>query len=221
MREKPKNEIAEQVANFWDWWERGRSLVQQIGPLRSLLVGALNLAWVWAAWFWNNVSWYIAFTLFLIGAASSLIFIHKIQVIRATAKFNPRDYEKFGKELVELSQEIFRFLADRQRDHSELHRANPRGDASAAYDTWQADRDFEAVTGKLFFERFGPRVMGSLALLQRIGITMPPHMIFSAQSRPNGLPQFLGAIGELLARGNIADAIAISNDREFMWQIAH
>ncbi len=220
METKPQNQIAERVAGLWDWWERARSLVGQVGPLKSLLVGAVNIAWVWAAWFRDNVPWYVAVLLFLVAAALSLIVLHKVQVIRATAAYNPRDYQQFGRALTELSQEIFRFLADRQRTHGDVHRANPRG-AEGGFDAWQADRDFEAVTGRLFFEQFGPRVMGSLALLQRIGIAMPPHMISIAQYRPNGLPQFLGTMGDLLSRGNIADAVAISNDRDFMWQIGH
>lgn len=140
-------------------------------------------------------------------------------IAKAMTRFDPTKHVEFGMELVGLSEEIFRFLADRQREISSFHQALPEGRAS--FDLWQADRDFELVTGKLFFEKFGSRVLGSAALLHSLGIRMPSHMVVLSHSRPNGIPQFLGVMGELLKHGNIEQAVVISNDRDFMWQIGH
>lgn len=221
MDRKERTGISSRLANALDWWERARSLLEQIG-LRNVIASSLSVgALATLTWFRDNVPWYLAGLMGLLALAIVSFVIHRVQIIRATSKFNARDYQKFGHELVTLSQEIFRFLADRQRDQMDVHKANPRANGIPSIDFWQADRDFERVTGRLFFEKFGPRVLGSLALLQRIGISMPVHMISSAEYRPNGLPQFLGTMGDLLSRGNIADAVAISNDQDFMWQIQH
>lgn len=219
MDEDKKQGFISRLGGVWDWWDRGQSLLEQLGLRKVIGAAVINAAWIAAAWFYNNVPWYLAVLLFLCGLAISLNIFHRLQIIRKTATFNPRDYQKFGNDLVALSSEIFRFLADRQRDHAEIHRTSSTGPADI--NSWQADRDFDQITGRLFFERFGSRVLGSVALLQRIGITMPVHMISTAQYSPNGLPQFLGMMGDLLSRGNVVDAIEISKYRDFMWQIQH
>lgn len=188
------------------------------------VIGSLAMT-VWA-YLWSNLPpWGLALAflgalaLFLFCVSKGMAAWRDFTVARAMMKFDPTQYQAFGGELVTLSQEIFRFLTERQRDHADLHKANPVEDAS--FGDWQADRDFEQVTGKLFFEKFGTRVLGSVALLHRIGIQMPPHLVTSAHYRPNGLPQFLGMVGDLLRRGNIDDAVSVSSDRDLMWQIQH
>jgi hypothetical protein len=186
--------------------------------------------WSLAVTIWAGVAshvpgWGLAL-IFTLTAAISIWMVSKgmaayrdFTVARAMNKFDPAQHKAFGAELIQLSSDIFRFLADRQRDHSDLHKANPAN--GPAYQDWQADRDFEQVTGKLFFEKFGTRVLGSVALLHRMGIKMPHHMMATAHYRPSGLPQFLGMMGDLLSRGNIEDAASAANDRDLMWQIGH
>ncbi|MET4666849.1 hypothetical protein [Sphingomonas sp. PvP056] len=169
----------------------------------AAVIAALLMAF-WA-YIWSNLPPWGLLLVFLTTVALLLFCVDKgmaalrnYTVARAMMKFDPTQYQAFGDELVALSHEIFRYLAERQRDHADIHKANPNREPG--FGSWQTDRDFEAVTGKLFFERFGPKVLGSVALLHGIGIQMPPHMVLTAQTRPNGLPQFLGMIGDLLKR---------------------
>lgn len=216
---KERKSLLSRVGAAWDWWERLRSIVDQIGLRKMIAATSLSVAYAAAAWFFDNVPWYISGILLLAVCFFLLLIVHRVQIIRATAKFNPRDYQKFGQDLTTLSQDIFRFLAERQREQADAHRTHQGGRPD--FSAWQADRDFEQVTGRIFFERFGSKSLGSLALLKRLGVEIPTHMIFSANYRPHGLPQFLGLMGDLLSRGNILDAVEISKDRNFMWQIEH
>ena len=202
--------------------EKNLSLLEQIG-IKQKLGGAMSAAILAAAtWFWSNVPWYAALSGFLVAAYVILGIIHRIQLIRAASKFNPAAYEKLGNRLVELSNEIFRFLADRQRDQAEQHRLSPRApEQDNAMERWQQDRDFQAITARIFFERFGAKVFGSLALLQKIGIELPHHLVGGARYNTDGLPQFLALMGDLLSQGFITEAVEISKNRDFMWQIEH
>lgn len=219
MDGQDRKSVSARFAVGLDWWDRVHSIAGQIG-VRSLIATALSSAGLAAfAWFRDNVPWYLAVLLFLIATAATLTVIHRVQLIRTTARYNPRDYKILGQEMVELSREIFRFHVDRQRDQAELHRLKPRGPDTPPMAAWEADRDFDYLTGRLFFEKFGSRALGLVAVLQGIGITMPPHMIRATQSSHSVLPQFLALMGDLLSQGRIADAVAVSNDRDFMWQL--
>lgn len=209
------------IPRIGEFVEKNLSLLEQLG-VKNTIGAAMSAAIITAAsWFWNNVPWYAALGGFLVATYIILGIIHRIQLIRSASKFDPSAYEKLGERLVVLSKDIFRFLADRQRDQLEQHRRNPYGDLANPRDHWQEDRDFEAVTGRLFFERFGAQVLGSLALLQKIGVQIPPHVVVTARYHPDGLPQFLAVMGDLLSQGFITEAVEISRDRNFMWQIQH
>lgn len=171
------------------------------------------------SWFWNNVPWYAALGAFLIATYIILGIVHRIQLIRTASKFDPTEYKQLGRDMVGLSTEISRFLADRQRDKTELPRRNRVEGDGDGLSQWQDDRDFEAVTGRIFFEKFGPQVLGSLALLQRVGVELPTHMVYLTKSRPDGVLQFLAVIGDILSRGFIDEAVETSKNRDFMWEI--
>lgn len=209
------------IAGIGDFVERNLSLLEQLGIKEKVGAFFSTAILAIAAWFWNNVPWYAALGGFLVSAYIVLGIIHRVQLIRAASKFDPSAYERLGQRLIALSADIFRFLADRQRDQAEQHRLTIDLNEPNPIGRWQQDRDFEAVTGRIFFERFGAQVLGSLALLQKIGVQLPPHSIAIAQYRPEGLPQFLALMGDLLSQGYIKEAVELSHDRDFMWNIGH
>jgi hypothetical protein len=197
------------------------ALLEELG-ISKIVTGVLSaIALAVFAWLRNNVPLWLGVLIVLFAAYHVTGILHRIQLIRATSKFDPNKYQEFGRNLVTLSEEIFRFLSDRSRDKMNGRPRSYNTTPTAGLADWQADRDFEQVTGRIFFERFGTRVLSSLALLQRLGISAPPHMITIAGYIPHGIPQFLGLIGQLLADGNITEAVDASKDQRFIWQISH
>ncbi|WP_041544825.1 MULTISPECIES: hypothetical protein [Chelativorans] len=196
------------------------SLLEQLGIKGFVMTSLPVIIYGWAAWFFDYVPWWAAILLLLAAIFFVLGAAHRILLIRTASRFDPSKYEEFGQELVDLSKDMFRFLSDRMREQRD-HHARMTDQDPVSIHSWQADRDFEQISGRLFFERFGPQTMRALALLQRIGVQLPPHMIATASHRQNGIPQFLGLMGQLLEEGNVSEAIEISQDRDFIWQIQH
>lgn len=224
MGEEPKKQAwIRKLPGIGDFVERNLSLLEQLGLKQRL--GALVTAGVYGAsiWLWNNVPWYIAVAAFVLGTYCLLGVFHRIQLIRATAKLDHTAYRKAGAEMVEVSNSIFRFMADRQRDHIDQRKAQlPISDYEENDRAlWQFDRDFESMTGRIFFERFGSTVLGQIAILSRLGVVIPNHMILLSKTKPEGLIQFLALMGDLLGKGYLEQAVDISKDENFMWHVVN
>lgn len=198
------------------------SLLEQLGLKPWLAGGMLSGSYALLAWFRDNLPWYMAVLLFLGCLALMLYVWHRVLLIRSTSRWSARKYREVGRDLQDLAQETFRFLAERTRDKAEVHRRNPVADDGRGHsERWEADRDFDAITARVFFERYGTRALGALALLHQIGVTIPHNMVSIASFSPEGMPQFLGTMGDLLAKGYVMDAVDISKDREYMWRLGH
>ncbi len=123
-----------------------------------------------------------------------------------------------GNEIGEVAQDVQRFLAQRTAENTaRLATASSEAPTLAA---WQADRSFERETTAQMVARFGPRIFGSVAKLKALGIQLPPHFIHNlTNSRPDGAIRFISAMSELLKSANLEEAISLSEDRDFTWQI--
>lgn len=206
----------------WGLAERGSlivSILEQLGikgVVGAVFVSALVGV---ATWYWSHVPWYASLVLALVIVYFSLGVWHRFQLIRATSQFDSKGYQVFGEQLLALANEMLRFMSDRQREKPLVR----KGSEPASLEAWQSERDFEAVSGRMFMERFGPRLLSNLALLRKLGIEPPSHMItmLAHGSSTSSAAHFFALIGQLLADGNLEEAVTASNDRQFMWAIGH
>ncbi|RGP35631.1 hypothetical protein [Pseudotabrizicola alkalilacus] len=175
------------------------------------------------AWVVDNSLWLWLASMFVLGAASSLLVYRQLAPLDRPNLKDPSRIKKTGTECSDLAQEMLRFLERRAIDNSHRRQQVRAGGAeTTSMHSWEADRDFEAVTCAQFFSQYGARALTCLALLDQIGISLPPHIVTLAQhSRPQGLVQVLAVFGEYLKRGELEEAISLSHDKNFMWRIQH
>lgn len=200
--------------------------------LWAILWAAVAILWAGGvtAWAWlssETPPWGLAL-IFTVTAAVVMIMIAKATeswrnyvVAKAASNFDAQNYTKLGTEIISLTDEMKRFISDRQRDAmmtSQKERPTDGDDlAVSAYERgqWFQDQQYERMTEILAKEKFGTRAVTYLALLKTIGVEMPPHIGHGlGNSRSIG---FLSIMGGLLAAGNIKEAIDISYDRNFIW----
>ncbi|OAN67700.1 hypothetical protein A8B82_05635 [Sulfitobacter sp. EhC04] len=175
------------------------------------------------AWFVENSVWLSVSTSFLIGAALALFIYRRLVPMDRLNLRQPEEIRKIGSASALLAQDMLRFLERRAIENTH-RREEERKSAkkSGMRDTWEADRDFESVTSSQFFSQFGPQTLRILAVLDQSGIKLPHHILSMGRyARPEGIVQVLAVFGEYLKNGELEEAIALSHDRNFMWQIQH
>lgn len=126
--------------------------------------------------------------------------------------------QDLGANLSALATEMHQFMM--QRSAANTARRLRDGADPEGINAWQADRDFERETSAQLMAQFGGRALGALAKLNALGVELPPHMVYSLRSgRPDGAIQMIATMGDLLSSVNLPEAIRLSKDRDFMWQI--
>ncbi len=200
-------------------WDRASPVIRWCWPIMVALGGAL-------ATYWNalpiTVKWFSAIVLFYFLAYAIHYLSEGYQrfvAARQSAKFDVSKAKELGEKMLITVSSMGEFLSDRQRTRAEMRRGNNPIDAHSMHDEWQRDRDFEAITGKLFLEKYRSDLMVYLALLNTLGVSTPFHMLHMIGTRPDGTVNFLGLMGGLLAQGYLDQAIDISNDRDFVHKI--
>jgi hypothetical protein len=191
------------------WWAQV-SLMTIVG----LLAGDIAFH---APWFylWNKISkgglWIISIALIAIISYGPIYDQYKKDKMPAGVV----EIQQFGQKLVNLSSDILSFTGDRNKNEPSLANAS-RDDIQK---TWAEGVRYRQETANLVAQRFGGRILRAMALLKSMGIDAPWIVQTSMSSEPSVLAKWMAAMGELLSRGKIEEAIKTGPDQQLWWNL--
>lgn len=123
------------------------------------------------------------------------------------------DAQVIGRQCVDLSDEMLKFLADRAdaaqpRSHPLLE-GDPASiqNRNAMRQEWQKHTEYDRKTSARGMERFGARIVASARLLQSLGVKPPELFAMDHQLASIGI--YVGAVGQLLQLGLLEEARAL------------
>jgi len=177
---------------------------------------------------WSKIPWWALPLIFTGVAAVSVWMVARgmaawrdFLTARVLKGYDSSELEEFGRHLSRMANEMFGFIAERQKEHMYASQQMGFGQTSPeeVSKRWDFDRNFDNLTTTLFAQKFNSGMLADYGRLAEMGLRVPQGANTLMARQPQSAAKFFGLMGNFLSKGDLDGALRAVNDRSVMWTI--